>query len=247
MLTFLRPLRVAVLSSHRCPGAAELLADPALGRRWEIACVFSSETDFETRPLFLGADVPFVSYPIRDFYSRRKARLSDMAVRREYDAAVAALLRLWEPDLLLFSSYLYVATPVLLSAGAEGAINIHGSDLASLGADGRPRYPGLRAVPDAILAGEPETRATAHWVTEDVDEGPPILRSRPYPVAPFVRELLAAGNRRAVKAYACAHQEWMLADAWGPLAVRALRHACAGSRAPDLDLVPVAPMEALRS
>ncbi|HET9795547.1 MAG TPA: formyltransferase family protein [Thermoanaerobaculia bacterium] len=246
MLTFLRPLRVAVLSSHRCPGAADLLADPALGRRWELACVFSSEPAFETRPLFLDADVPFVSYPIREFYRRRKAPLSDMAVRREYDEEAAALLRLWEPDLLLFSSYLYVATPALLDAGPEGAINIHGSDLRLLGADGRPKYPGLRAVSDAILAGEPETRATSHWVTEEVDAGPVIRRSAPYPVAPFVRELLADGNRRAVKAYACAHQEWMLADAWGPLAVDAVRHAFMGRRAPDLDLVPVPAMEASR-
>ena len=247
MLTYLRPLRVAVLSSHRCPGAADLLADPALGRRWELACVFSSEADFETRPLFLDADVPFLSYPIRDFYRRRRAPLSDRAVRREYDAAVADLLRLWEPDLLLFSSYLYVATPVLLGAAPGGAINIHGSDMSLVGGDGRPKYPGLRAVADAILSGEPETRATAHWMTEEVDGGPVILRSRAYPVPPFVADLLADGNRRAVKAYACAHQEWMLADAWGILARQAIRFAFAGWRAPDLDLVPVAALEEARS
>jgi len=240
MLTLLRPLRVAVLSSHRCPGAPDLLADPALGRRWEIACAFSSEADFETRPLFLEAGVPYVSYPIRDFYRRRRAPLSDMAVRREYDSAVADLLRLWEPDLLLFSSYLYVATPALLDAAPAGAINIHGGDLGLTRDDGRPRYPGLRAVADAILAGEPETRATAHWVTEDVDAGPIIFRSEPYPVAPFVADLLAEGNRRAVKAYACAHQEWMLADAWGPLARKAIRLATAGRRAPHLEIVPAA-------
>lgn len=233
MLTYFRPLRVAVLSSHRCPGALDLVTDPALGRRWEIACAFSSEAEFETRPVFLGAGVPFLSYPIRDFYRRRNAPLSDLAVRREYDAAVADLLRLWEPDLLLFSSYLYVATPPLLDAAPVGAVNIHGSDLCLLGADGRPRYPGLRAVADAILAGERETRATAHWMTEEVDAGPIILRSAPYPVAPFVEDLLAAGNRRGVKAYACAHQEWMLADAWGGLARQAIRLAAAGRRPPN--------------
>jgi folate-dependent phosphoribosylglycinamide formyltransferase PurN len=237
MLTFLRPLRVAVLSSHRCPGAQDLLFDPALGRRWELACAFSSEPDFETRPLFLAADVPFVSYPIRDFYRRRNAPLSDLSVRREYDAAVAALLKMWEPDLLLFSSYLYVATPALLDSAPVGAINVHGSDLCLLGADGRPKYPGLRAVADAILSGERETRATAHWMTEEVDGGPVILRSPAYPVAPFVADLLAAGNRRAVKAYACAHQEWMLADAWGDLARQAIRLAAAGRRAPDAERV----------
>ena len=232
MLSYLRPLRVAVLSSHRCPGALDLVTDPARGRRWELACAFSSEAEFETRPVFLGSDVPFLSYPIRDFYRRRKVPLSDLSVRREYDAAVAGLLRLWEPDLLLFSSYLYVATPPLLEAAPLGAINIHGSDLCLLGADGRPRYPGLRAVADAILSGERETRATAHWMTPEVDAGPVILRSPAYPVASFVEDLLAAGNRRGVKAYACAHQEWMLADAWGDLARQAIRLVAAGRRLP---------------
>jgi len=244
MLTLIRPLRVAVLSSHRCPGADDLLADPALGRRWQIACVFSSEPEFASRRRFLDADIPLVSLPIRDFYRRRRAPLSDMAVRREYDAEVALRIRLWAPDLLLFSSYLYVATPELLDAAPEGAINIHGSDLTLLGADGRPSYPGLRAVADAILSGERATRATAHWMTEDVDAGPMILRSKPYPVAPFVRDLLAAGNLHAVRAYAHAHQEWMLADAWGPLATQSIRQAFTGCRVPDLEQIRIAAAKA---
>ena len=235
MLSYLRPLRVAVLSSHRCPGAAHLLSDPARGRRWDLVCSFSSEEDFDTLPLFLDADVPFVSLSIRDFYRRRGRKLSDLATRRQYDAEVAGRLSLFRPDLLLFSSYLYVATPTLVGAAPEGAINIHGSDLARLGADDAPRYPGLRAVADAILSGEPETRATAHWVTEEVDRGPIIARSGAYPVPPFVATLLESGNRKAVKAYAYAHQEWMLADAWGPLWRTALRLVVAGKREPSLE------------
>lgn len=244
MLSFPGPLRVAVLSSRRCPGAADLLADPALGRRWQIACVFSSEPEFATRGLFLDADVPFVRLPIREFYRRRQAPLSDMAVRREYDAEVAMRLRLWAPDLLLFSSYLYVATPALLAAAPRGAINLHAADLCLLDEDGRPRYPGLRAVADAILSGETATRATAHWAIEEVDAGPVMVRSGPYPVAPFVRDLLDQGNLHAVRAYAYAHQEWMLADAWGPLATQAIRRAAAGRRAPDLELIPLPAAEA---
>ncbi len=233
MLTRFRPLRVAVLSSHRCPGAADILSDPAIGRRWELACAFSSEEDFETRPLFRGAGVPLVSHPIRRFYRDRQSPLSDFGARREYDAEVAASLAPFRPDLLLFSSYLYVATPALFDAAPEGAINIHGSDLTRLGADGRPKYPGIRSVADAILAGEQETRATAHWVTEEVDAGPIILQSRSYAVAPFVEPLLAGGNRKAVRAYAHAHQEWMLADAWGPLWQSVLQLVASGRRAPN--------------
>jgi hypothetical protein len=76
---------------------------------------------------------------------------------------------------------------------------------------------GLTAVSDAIFAGERETRATAHWVTDEVDRGTPILRSRPFPVAPLAQSARARGDLRMLKAYAFAHQEWMLHEAWGQL------------------------------
>ncbi len=75
---------------------------------------------------------------------------------------------------------------------------------------------------DAIRAGEPETRATSHRVTDELDAGPILRRSRPYPVAPLAVELSAAGAEHALNAYAYAHQEWMLATAWGPLLTDAI-------------------------
>jgi hypothetical protein len=54
-------------------------------------------------------------------------------------------------------------------------------------------------------------------VTEDVDLGPPILRSAAFPVSPLVPAALERSDLASVKAYAFAHQEWMLSEAWGPL------------------------------
>ena len=238
MLSYRRPLRVAVLSSHRCPGAAELLSDPARGRRWELVCALSSEEELDTLALFRDAGIPVVSHPVRDFHRRRGRKLSDLATRRASDAEAAARLAPFRPDLLLFSSYLYVATPALLEAAPRGAVNIHGSDLAAVGADGAPKYAGLRAVADAILSGEPETRATAHWVTEEVDRGPIIARSGAYPVPSFVSTFLERGNLKAVKAYAYAHQEWMLTHAWGPLWRIVLREAVAGNPPARIGVAP---------
>jgi folate-dependent phosphoribosylglycinamide formyltransferase PurN len=195
-------------------------------------CAVTNEEHLAERDLFASAGVPVVSHPIREFYRRRKRPLGDLELRREYDRELAAVLSASRPDLLLLSSCLYVVTRPLLDAFAGRVVNIHGSDLTVRDADGAPKYLGLRAVADAILAGEAETRATAHWATEDVDLGPPILRSGPFPVAPFVRTLLPE-NPRAAKAYAHAHQEWMLRDAWGPLAVEVLRLAAAGRIAPE--------------
>ena len=235
MLTPIRPLRIAVLSSRRCPGAAELLSDPARARRWNLVCAMTTDDDFDSRDLglFRAAGVPVIGHSVRAFHRARGASLSDLSVRENSDEEAAAQLSPYRPDVLLFSSYLYVATAPLLELTGRRAINIHGSDLARTGPDGRPKYPGLRAVADAILCGEPETRATAHWVTEEVDVGPIILRSRPYAVPPLVPALLSRGDRKAVKAYAHAHQEWMLQDAWGPLWQSVIRLAVAGLTFPD--------------
>jgi methionyl-tRNA formyltransferase len=81
----------------------------------------------------------------------------------------------------------------------------------------RRRYVGLRAVRDAIFAGETETRATAHLVTERLDEGPILCLSEPFPVSPLVRDALSWGAADILKAYAYAHQEWMIRSAWGPI------------------------------
>jgi len=213
----LKPLRVAVLCSRRCPGARDLLSDRARGRSWELAAVLATEEAMADGSVFDAAEVPVVSHPIRAFYRKRGRPLSDFSVRAEYDERTARLLAPFRPDLLLFSSYLYVATPALLDRFGGRVVNIHGSDLEQHGPDGRPKYLGLRAVRDAILAGETETRATAHWVTEEVDLGPTILRSAAFPVSPLVAAALARGDVASVKAYAFAHQEWMLSEAWGPM------------------------------
>jgi folate-dependent phosphoribosylglycinamide formyltransferase PurN len=229
----LKPLRVAVLCSRRCPGARDLISDRMRGRAWELAAALASEEEMTDRSAFDAAEVPLVSHPIRAFYRRRGRPLSDFAVRAEYDERTARLLAPFRPDLLLFSIYLYVATPALLDRFGGRVVNIHGSDLSRQSPGGQPRFLGLRAVRDAILAGEPETRATAHWVTEDVDLGPPILRSAAFPVSPLVAPALARGDLASVKAYAFAHQEWMLSEAWGPMWRAVLELVAAGRAEPE--------------
>ncbi|MGC4084310.1 MAG: formyltransferase family protein [Vicinamibacterales bacterium] len=84
-------------------------------------------------------------------------------------------------------------------------------------ADGSPAYAGIRAVRDAIADGEAETSATVHLVDDEPDAGAPIVRSWSYPVSPLVTRARAWHALDMVKAYAYAHQEWMIRDASGPL------------------------------
>jgi hypothetical protein len=57
----------------------------------------------------------------------------------------------------------------------------HRADLTLRDERGAPKYVGLSAVRDALLAGECETCATTHMVTERVDDGPVMLGRGRFP------------------------------------------------------------------
>jgi folate-dependent phosphoribosylglycinamide formyltransferase PurN len=211
------PLRVAVLSSRRAPGLSDLLEDPQRGSLYELVGAVSTEDEFADEPALDNAGVPVIHHPIRRFSRDRGKPVTNLAARRDYDLQTVDLLRVLKPELLLLSCYLYVLTYPFLRALPDRIVNVHGSDLTELHPSGLPRYMGLTAVADAIFAGERETRATAHWVTDEVDRGTPILRSRPFPVSPLAESARSRGDTRMLKAYAFAHEEWMLHEAWGPL------------------------------
>ncbi len=142
--------------------------------------------------------------------------------RKAFDAETAAMLLPYGVDAVVLLGYLYVITEPLLAAFPDRILNVHDADLALRNADGGPRYPGLHATRDAIMAGERETRSSVHLVTPQLDAGPVIVRSEAFPVAPFVHEALARGEHDIVRAYAYAQREWMMRSTWGTLAANAI-------------------------
>jgi folate-dependent phosphoribosylglycinamide formyltransferase PurN len=215
--------RVALLCSRRAPGLERLIADPLRGHLYDLVACISSEEGFppEARPVE-QTGVPFLTHPVRAFHRWMHAPARDLETRALYDRTMVTLLAELRPDLVLLDGYLYVLTAPMLEAFPNRIVNVHHSDLLLQDDRGRPCYPGLRAVRDAILAGERETRATAHFVTERLDDGPMLLRSHAFPVAALAREASAGGATEMLKAYAFAHQEWMLRAAWGPLLARSI-------------------------
>ncbi len=135
--------------------------------------------------------------------------------RETFDAETAAMLRRFDVDAVICLGYLYVITAPLLAAYPDRILNVHDSDL--------PRYPGLHATRDAIYAGERETRSSVHIVTPQLDDGPVIVRSDAFPVAPFVHEAVARGEHDIVRAYVYAQREWMMRSTWGALAADAVK------------------------
>ena len=132
------------------------------------------------------------------------------------------LLAPFEPDVVVLDGYLYLLTAPMLGAFPNRIINLHFSDLTLRRADGRPAYAGIRAVRDAVFDGRTETRATVHLVDAEPDDGAPILLSWPFAVPPLVEDGRRWRATEMLKAYAFAHQEWMLRAASGPMLRAAL-------------------------
>ncbi len=219
----LHELRVAILCSRRAPALPYLLdADSGRGRLWQLIACVTSDPESEAPRLLERAGIPAVTHDIAAFYRGRGARLSDLTVRQEYDRVSLDLLGPFRPDLVVLCGYLHIVTAPLLDAYPGRVINIHDSDLAITGPDGRPKYRGLRSTRDAIFVGEPETRSTVHLVTPEVDVGPLLVRSWPFPTHPLVAAACGWGAADILKAYAYAQREWMMRAAWGPLLARAI-------------------------
>jgi phosphoribosylglycinamide formyltransferase-1 len=217
-----RRLRVAVLTSHRTPGLGDLLrASMELDTGFEVVTVVASHRGCRGLEIAVGAGVPVSVHDVAEFCAGRGTSVGDRSARPAYDRATLAILEPFRPDLVLLCGYLLVASPVLLEAFAGRILNVHDADLRLRDAAGRPRYHGLHATRDAILAGEPETRTTLHLATEELDAGPPLLVSGPYPVHSLVAEVAHRGAEDVVRAYAYAHRGWMMETAWGPMMVRA--------------------------
>ena len=209
-------LKIAILTSKRAPGIEELLNDPRRGTLFDIVAVVTSEHDFAHRAPLSANGVPVMLNDIGEFYRAWNARRSDLDLRKTYDAMTVQRLALFEIDLVIMCSYLYIATDVLLKAFPNRIVNLHHSNL--------PGYKGLHAVRDAIMSGEMETYAVAHVVTPEVDEGPVIARSPAFPIHPMVQHLQRNNMTRALKAYAFAHQEWMIDRTWAPLMTEVIEH-----------------------
>lgn len=212
------PIRVAVLASESDARLAGLLADGRRGEAFEIVAGFANVAGSRAARRLKDAGVPTEVRDLEAFLADRDARLSDRPARRAFDAATAELLTDHDPDVVALCGYLHVVTDPLLDRFGPAVVSVHHADLTLRDEEGTPRYKGLRSVREAIRAGEKETRETSHVVTEEVDEGPVIARSRPFAVH---EDLVAAARRRGdedvLKAYAYAHREWMMRQAGGPL------------------------------
>jgi phosphoribosylglycinamide formyltransferase 1 len=121
-----------------------------------------------------GLPVRCVAASNREAFALERARvagiesavfaLGDHATRDDRDAALAAWLAERGVDLVVLAGFMQLLTPAFLARFPGRVVNVHPSPL--------PRFPGLRAIEQALAAGVPETGVTVHVVDEGIDSGP---------------------------------------------------------------------------
>jgi formyltetrahydrofolate deformylase len=147
--------RVVVFASREHHCLADLLVRHAFNEiNAEVLAVISNHDTL--RPLVEKFGVPFhhVSH--------------DGRIREEHEAAVIQLLDSLQPEWLVLARYMRVLSGNFVSRYARRLVNIHHSFL--------PAFVGAKPYQQAFHRGVKVIGATAHFVTEQLDEGPIIVQ-----------------------------------------------------------------------
>ncbi|MBY6190527.1 formyltetrahydrofolate deformylase [Microbulbifer agarilyticus] len=118
----------------------------------EIAAVVGNHKVLQ--PLVEKFDIPFHWVPAEDLE------------RAQHEEQVIEIVDRYEPDYLILAKYMRVLTPQFVAHFKNRIINIHHSFL--------PAFIGAKPYLQAFERGVKIIGATAHFVTDDLDEGPII-------------------------------------------------------------------------
>ena len=151
-----RRKRIAVLVSKEPHCLERIIEDAEAGRyRGEIVGIIGNHPDLEPLAKRLpGADVPFTVIPSEN--------------KEAHFAALLRRLRELEADVVVLARYMQILPPEIVRAFRHKIINIHPSLL--------PHFPGAKPYQQAWEQGVRVAGCTAHFVTENLDEGPIILQ-----------------------------------------------------------------------
>ena len=90
--------------------------------------------------------------------------------RAAYDGELAAEIEQCSPSWIVLAGFMRILSAQFVSRFAGKILNIHPSLL--------PKYPGLHTHRRVLEAHEAQHGATVHFVTEELDGGPPIVQAR---------------------------------------------------------------------
>lgn len=150
-------MRVSVLASGEGSNLQAILDVVHQKHGVEVVCVISDKAGARALERAAAVGIPFAIFQVADFEDR---------VAR--DRAIASYLRDVGTDLVVLAGYMAILSEEFIATFFGRIINVHPSLL--------PKYPGLRAIEQAIEAGESQTGVTVHYVDEGVDTGEVIAQ-----------------------------------------------------------------------
>lgn len=151
----------------------------------DIVAVVSNHTNLAPAVTIYG--IPFHHVPV------------ERSNKEEAEKTILALLGAYHPDLLVLARYMQILSPKFVQRFPNRIINIHHSFL--------PAFIGKNPYDQAYARGVKLIGATAHYVTENLDEGPIIEqdvarvthRSSPATLQQIGRDIERTVLARAVK------------------------------------------------
>lgn len=148
-----QPKRVVICATKEFHCLGDLLLRHHFGElNAEIAAVISNHDTL--RDLVERFDVPFHHIP------------HDLSNRDAHETALLAQLEQYQPDYIVLAKYMLILSSKVVSRWAGQLINIHHSFL--------PAFIGAKPYARAFERGVKMIGATAHFVTDNLDEGPII-------------------------------------------------------------------------
>ena len=121
-------------------------------------------------------DVVIMVYNKKKAKAKKRAdRLNIQSCYSKNEDEIIALFEAYQVDLIVMAGWMRIVSKKFVDAYPGQIINLHPSLL--------PKYKGLNAIEQAIEAGEDETGATVHWVTEELDSGA-VIKQQTVPILP---------------------------------------------------------------
>jgi len=163
----MRSVRLGILGSGKgtnCRAILESIKSGALAA--EARVVISDVFDAPILDVAREFSVPNAYLPPGRFRTRLEPQAEVQAVRMLRDADV---------ELVALAGFMRVLKSAILDAFPRRIVNIHPSLL--------PKFPGLEAWKQALVAGERVTGCTVHYVDEKIDHGD-VIEQREVPILP---------------------------------------------------------------
>jgi phosphoribosylglycinamide formyltransferase-1 len=129
------------------------------GAAYTVSKVFSDKSDAAGLDVARSLGVPALALAP-----------TDKTDRAAYDRGLGQVISECAPSLVVLAGFMRILSAQFVQEFAGSILNIHPSLL--------PKYPGLHTHRRALEAHEAEHGATVHFVTEQLDGGPPIIQAR---------------------------------------------------------------------